>query len=537
MFRTLEKNLLKHPTKTALVYFGREISNRELHGYICKFAIALQKSGVGKGRVVTIALPNIPEAVIALYAVDKIGGVASFVHPKTPATKTLALMEKSNSTFAILLDTAYIKEKAIFDAPEHDYIFASVANFMKGGAKTLYSAKNHVKKSSLGGDCFISDKLIFSELKILLEGRNNQITREKQSGETPDKDRICLLLHSSGTTDTPKTVPLSEGNVNYVAKNSIDLLGNASFDGKSVLTVLPLFHGFGLVMSLHTPLLAGISCVLVPEFTEKIVVSAIKKSNVAFLCGVPKMYQKLASFPTFKSCGKLKNIQLAFCGGEEMTPATMSAFENLMKSASSPCQILQGYGMTECVSCCCCNTQAENKPQSCGKPIAGTRIKILNENGETMPRGELGEIAIKSPALAKGYLLEDPRKEDYLKTGDIGYIDEAGFLFFKERKNSVIVISGYKVYPSEIVTVAKKSPYVSDCTVIKATDKHGNFAHLVVLLCPGIGKETATKEISALLKSNLESFAVPKQISFIDGELPRTATGKIDKTATSKLLS
>ncbi|MFI3128796.1 MAG: class I adenylate-forming enzyme family protein [Bacillota bacterium] len=523
MFKEVEKNIRKNPQREILYFMGKKVKNQDLYMYIGGFAKRLKDLGVKSGDVVTIALPNIPQAVIALYAVNKIGGICNMVHPKTPAKKVLAMMEEANSKFAVLVDEFYLEGKAEYDMAGHCYVFADIASFLPSVKRTFYRLKTNVKTSQLKGEFFFGDEIKFNPTKL--------------KTYKFEKNAPAVYLHSSGTLGVPKTVMLSNENVNYLAKAGIDLIPKGDLSKKGMLAVLPMFHGFGLCMAVHTPLIHNMQSVLVPAFSPKAVVSAMKKSDVSILCGVPKMYEKLLAFDGFANKDLLSKIDIAFCGGEAVPDELYEKFNTVMRGVGSTAMLFEGYGLTETVTVCNVNTFEANKKSSCGKPIAGVRVKVVDKNGKEVPRGTLGKIMISAPTVMVGYLQGgDFLCDGYLDSGDIGWVDSDGFLFFKQREKHVINVSGFNVYPMEIVEVAKNFPNVKNCIVLKGVDEKGEFAKLVCELGEPQDNEKFKSEIKSYLASYLESWSVPKEIVIFEGEMPLNMVGKVDLRGVEKKL-
>ncbi len=515
MFKELEKNIRKNPQREILYFMGKKVTNQELYMYIGGFAGRLKQLGVSHGDVVTISLPNIPQAVIAIYAVNKLGGICNMVHPKTPAKKVLAMMEEANSKIAVLVDEFYLDYKEEYDAAGHTYVFADIASFLPKLKRTLYRMKNNVKLSRLEGQLFF--------------GKEPGMNPTKLKTHKFEKNAPAFYLHSSGTLGVPKTVMLSNENVNFLAKAGVDLIPAGDLSQKGMLAVLPMFHGFGLCMAVHTPLIHNMQSVLVPSFSPKAVVSAMKKTNVSVLCGVPKMYEKLLAFEGFVAKDLLLKVDIAFCGGEAVPDELYEKFNTVMRVAGSKCMLFEGYGLTETVTVCNVNTFENNKQGSCGKPIAGVRVKIVDKNGKEVPRGTLGKIMISAPSVMVGYLQGGSIGDhEYLDSGDIGWVDMDGFLFFKQREKHVINVSGFNVFPMEIVGVAKNFPNVKNCVVLKGVDSAGEFAKLVCELEKDADCEKFKREIKSYMASYLESWCVPKEIVIFQGEMPLNMVGKVD---------
>ena len=299
-----------------------------------------------------------------------------------------------------------------------------------------------------------------------------------------------------------------------------------------MLTVLPSFHGFCLAITMHAPLINRFAAILVPKFSAKEAAKIMNKVKVSCICGVPTMYESLLKCPEFVHNRNLKNLHVVFCGGDSLPTKLQSEFNEAMKKGGSHCQMFEGYGLTEAVCVNIVNTYNHNKVGSIGYPMSGAEFRIVDENGKELPRGEIGEIILKSPAIMNGYYNDEKAtkeavKDGWLYTGDLGYMDEDNFVFFKQRKKRVVKVSGVGVFPTEIERLVESVPGVESCCAIEIPDPRLQSAIKIFVVAKFFDEEGMRNAIMDTCRKYLIRWSVPKEIEFVN-ELPKTLLGKID---------
>ena len=347
----------------------------------------------------------------------------------------------------------------------------------------------------------------------------------------PSKDEVSVLLHSASTTGKAKTICLSSKSFNFTSLRIPDIMCCKPSDliGKAMISVLPSFHGFGLCMTMHAPLVNSFSIMLIPKFSALNIVKMMNKyKNVICICGVPTIFKALLNEPGFINNKNLKTLMSCFSGGDSLSSLIKENFDSLMIKKESKCRLFEGYGLTEVLSVCSVNTHRHHKYGSIGYPIEGVEFRILGENNEILGHDEIGEIAIKSENNMLGYYKEEDNKDDiyvdgYLKTGDLGYLDEDGFLFFKNRKKRVIKVAGVAVFPHEIEAVISNMSGISAVCVIQIPDEKLTNAVKAVIVAKNKNKDRIIAECS----KRLISWAVPKEIEFVPS-LPYTKYHKVN---------
>lgn len=518
---TLYEAILKynHSQVNAIYFENKKISFQKMLINVRKMVSYLKAKGIKKKDVVTIVLPNIPTTIYLFYALDALGAIQNIVHPLTPVKQIIKTMEETNSQFAIVLATEYEKNKALFDQSPFCFFFANPMQDHSFLMRNMFYVK--FEKVKENHHLFLLDSFItYPEEKEIL---------------ARDAKEDSIYLHSGGTTGTPKIIALSDDALNHLAAK-VDGILHCKAKGKSMLAVLPSFHGFGLGMGIHAPLYNEASTAIMMKFNSKKIIRLINQGKINMIIGVPLLYQKLMKDPAFLKA-KLKNLEFCFIGGDNVPPSLIAQYNQMMKEHQSSCMLLEGYGLTETVTVCTVNTKQDFKMGSVGKPLQGIEMKILDENMHELLPNEVGEVYVRGDTLMNGYLKDEDatkktmilyQQEPFIKTGDLGYLDEDGFLFLKGRKKRMFIISGINVYPSEIEKIATDNEAVYDAAMeLFLTPK----PHMVLFLIRNKNSlkqdEQIANEVMASLKEKVLKYSLPQQIVFLD-EFPKTNVGKIN---------
>ncbi len=527
-YEKLKEAINDFPNGLAIYYQGKKISYRRFDKLINRMSDVLaNRLNIQKGDVLLIAQPNIPEVLILFYAANKIGAVCDFVHPFTPFNQIKAIIKQTNAKYAFLFEQRIAKEVDRYrDLADQIYV-TRIEDFLPLGKKFIYhNFMNNAIRKKLGR--WRGSFKGFNYLKDLKPTGNIPETVTGRSKET------SVLLHSGSTTGDPKTICLSDDNLNFVAEHACEMLACTPeyIRGGGMLSVLPSFHGFGLCITMHAPLITRFATILMPKFSAKETAKIMKKTKVSCICGVPTMYENLLKCEQFAHNSKLKRLHVVFCGGDSLPPKLQEDFNRTMKENGSHCQMFEGYGLTEAVCVNIVNTFDHNKPGSIGYPISGAEFKIVDENGKELPRGEIGEIIIKSDAIMNGYYNDEEAtkeavKDGWLYTGDLGYMDEDNFVFFKQRKKRVVKVSGVGVFPTEIERLIENVPGVEACCAVEIPDARLQSAIKVFVVAKFFDEEGMRNSIMETCRKYLIRWAVPKEIEFCES-LPKTLLGKID---------
>ncbi|MBR2790387.1 MAG: AMP-binding protein, partial [Eggerthellaceae bacterium] len=348
---------------------------------------------------------------------------------------------------------------------------------------------------------------------------------------------LAVILYSGGTTGTTKGIMLS--NLNFNALGQQVLAANPMFNvGDKMLAAMPLFHGFGLGVCIHTMLSQGGRCILVPRFTPKSYAKLITKYRCNFIAGVPTLYEALLRLPSMEKAN-LSSLKGVFSGGDSLSVELKKKFDKFLYEHHAAIQIREGYGTTECVTASCLTPPTMHKEGSIGVPFADTYYKIVKPGtDEVLPYGEEGEILLAGPTVMMGYMDKPEETANTMRThadgltwvytGDLGTMDNEGFIYFKGRAKRMIITRGYNVYPAQMENIFDACELVHMSCVIGVPDPlKMEKVKVFVMLKPGVPATDETREqIFAYARKHIAKYAMPYEIEFRD-ELPTTLVGKV----------
>ncbi|MDD3126879.1 MAG: class I adenylate-forming enzyme family protein [Candidatus Izemoplasmatales bacterium] len=515
-----------NPKNKALLFMGKYITYQTLIKRIDQAAGGLKAIGIKKGDVVTICMPNIFACVYAFYACNKIGAICHMVHPLTPLKQMEGFLETTNSHYLFIIDTFYDNYSSLLVNQKLLIVLCNPVDKMGLIKQIGYAIINRKRLKNIN----FSDHVV--PFKSLLASRNNVA-----EDAIPCQDD-AVYLHSGGTSGKPKTIALSSFAINSLAMKTEYILDEKQFQDKTMLAVLPMFHGFGLCMGVHALLCFGGCDALMPKFNAYETIALLKKNRVNYIIGVPSLFENLLSKPEFAG-NHLGNLHQAFVGGDFVSPTLKMKFDDLMHKWKSKSQLLEGYGLTEVVTVCCVNTLKDHRNDSVGRPLPGFRIKIVDlETRNDVPIGESGEIAVAGDTRMNGYFhdqqatdntfLSDPDGTIWVLTGDYGYMAADGHLHFKQRLKRIVKVSGIPIMPSEIEALVTSLPGVAEAAAIGIDDvDKGHMIKLFIKMKPDAEKIIDADFIKLKIKEELSIYAVPKTIEYLE-EMPHTIVGKID---------
>ena len=528
MFEMVEKVAEKYPDYVAFDFMGRPTTYKRLINEIHKCARSLRTIGVRAGDRVTIAMPNCPQAIFMLYAVNLIGAVANMIHPLSAEKEIEDYLNMSNSVTAITLDQFYSKFESIrANTKVVNIIIASVKDELTKRLKAGYMLTEGRKIK------IPSDAPVIRWQEFIRLGRccfyNYKV---KSHANDP-----AVILYSGGTTGTTKGIVLT--NMNFNALSTQVLAANPMFrPGDRMLAAMPLFHGFGLGVCIHTMLSNGGRCILVPRFTADSYAKLITKYKCNFIAGVPTLYEALLRIKSMdgKDLSFLKGV---FSGGDSLSIELKKKLDHFLNDHHSVVMVREGYGTTETVTACCLTPPHMFKEGSIGLPFPDTFIKIVKPGtDEEVPYGEEGEILLAGPTVMKEYM-DNPEETaqtlrkhadglTWVYTGDLGTMDSEGFIFFKGRAKRMIVSSGYNIYPAQLENIIDAHEKVQMSCVIGVPDTYRMHAvKAFIMLKPGVPADDVTRdEIMAYCKKHLAKYEMPREIEF-RAELPKTLVGKV----------
>lgn len=529
MYSAVQEASAKNEKQIAVFYQGRKINFKKFMKEVDRMAdILVNDFNVKKNDCVLLAQPNIPEVLICFYALNKIGAITNFVHPFTPFNRIYSIYKKTNSVLAILFEQRIAKEVENYRDFKGKIVVTRIEDHLPLGKKIFYHTfMNRAIRRKLGP--WRGSFKGFDYLK------SHKPSGTKVDAVKNDPNKPAILLHSGSTTGNPKTICLSNNAFNFLAAHFEEMacVSPDEARGKGMLSILPSFHGFGLGITMHMPLYNGLASVLIPKFSSKAVVKAMNKIQLSVMVGIPGVYEELLKDKDFLNHRSLPKIDSAFSGGDKMNVSLKERFDNAMIKAGSKCRVFEGYGLTESIAVVAVNTHKNNKPDSIGKPIEDVQITILDDQENPVKPGDIGEIAVKSPSKMLCYHNDEEAtkktfsKDGWLKTGDMGYMDEDGFVFFKQRIKRVVKVSGVAVFPSEVENLVETVPGVSECCAISIPDPRLVSAIKVFVVAKFYDEEGMKQLIMDYSRKYLIRWAVPKEIEFVN-ELPHTMLGKVD---------
>ncbi|MBO7667302.1 MAG: AMP-binding protein [Firmicutes bacterium] len=529
MYRQLAWAAEQYPDITAYEFMGKRTSYRQMIADIQATARAFRAAGIGDGDRVTICLPNCPQAVSAFYALNMIGALANMVHPLSAEGEIKFYLEKSRSKACVTLDQFYpklMKVRQTTDLPL--LIIAQIKDALTPLKKLGFALTQGRKLPKVTSS---RDTLLWKDFMA----RGASFSGKVET--VHDCNDPAVILYSGGTTGKTKGILLSHRNFNALAYQTIQM-DNSYAVGDKVLAVMPMFHGFGLGISIHTFLAMGGTCILVPRFTPQTYARLIIKERPNYIAGVPTLYEALLANEEMADVD-LSCLKGVFSGGDSLSVELKKKFDSFLLSHGAKTQIREGYGTTECVTASCLTPYNQSREGSIGVPFPDTYYKICRVGTtEEVPFGEEGEITLTGPTLMLGYL-DDPeetadtlrRHADgrvWLHTGDLGLMDEDGFIYFRQRIKRMIITSGYNVYPSQLENIFDAHEKVLMSCIIGVPDPLKiEKVKAFVQLMPGVPQTGAVKEeLMAYARQHIAKYALPYDIEFRDS-LPRTLVGKV----------
>lgn len=528
MYQVVEYQTKKHPNRMAVHYQGTNISFKRFLRRTDRMAdILVNRLGVKRNDVVLVAQPNIPDTLVLIYALNKIGAVANLVHPFTPFNQIRSIMLNTNTKIAFLFEQRVAKEVEQYREIADKIYVTRIEDDLPLIKKAMYHTfMNRDIRKKLGK--FRGSFKGFNYVKDLKPtGKGAEVVTGKQK-------ELSVLLHSGSTTGDPKTIRLNDYAFNFIVKSAKKFicLDPEDLKCKAMLSVLPSFHGFGFCMTMHQPLAIGCGVVLVPKYSAKEVCKTMKKAPWSLACVVPTMLENLLKSEEFRNHKGLKNIRVIFSGGDYLPPAVRDDFNGIMESRGYEGRVMEGYGLTEAIAVNTINTLEEHRDGSIGKAIPGVTVKILDEDCNEVPLGEIGEICLTGGANMLGYFkneaaTEEAMKGGYIHTGDLGTMDEDGFVFYKSRKKRVIKVSGVGVFPSEIENLVAHIPGVKASCAIEIPDARLQHAVKLFVIADYFDEVGMRNTIIETCRKYLIRWSIPKEIEFVN-ELPKTLLGKID---------
>ena len=519
-----------HLNDTALEYYGRKFAYADLIVNVKKTAAALRGAGVKKGDIITVVSIMTPEIIALFYAADMMGATLNLVDPRYSVEGIREYIEEVDSHLLVCLNVVYERcrqaakrtnvEKVIVLSPAD-----SLPPVMAVGYKLTTPDKNKYASNVI-------------RWKQFIKGGEGQST----AAEPYDPDHACVVVHTGGTTGSPKGVMLTDDCFNGIALQ-FQAYPKLFHRGQKLMNVMPPFIAYGFACGIHLPLVLGFTVIIIPNLDPAKLGSLVLKHKPEHMFGVPTHYQQLASDP------KLRDKDLSFiinyaAGGDSLSRGAEQTVNDFLAAHGARYPIAKGYGMTEVSSAATVAAGLDNKPGSVGIPMVNTVVAAFEPGtDQELPIGQRGELCISGPCLMKGYynkpeetailLRRHPDGRVWAHTGDIGYLDEDGFVYLDSRiKRLIIRHDGFKVFPSMIENVVSRHPAVHQCSVVGCADKDHTqgrlpFVYIVLKADTTAKKKQVIRELERMCAEELPEYVQPVAYKFISS-MPMTPVGKVD---------
>ena len=533
IYQIVRQTAREHPGLVAYEFMNKETSYAQFMHRIDRTARALMALGIEKGDRVTICMPNTPQALDTFYALNRIGAVSNMIHPLSAPAEIAFYLNFSKSKAILTLDQFYPKLNEIRDQLETPVkiILAFIKDELPAPLNLLYPLTKDarkVPKLPKGGDYILWKDFLRAGEKIKeLPPEDVMLSREGAS-----------ILYSGGTTGTTKGILLSSDNFNATALQTIAASGCKTIVGKKMLSVMPVFHGFGLGIGIHTALVGGARCILVPRFSVESYAKLLLQKKPNFIPGVPTLFEALLRTDLLDNAD-LSFLDGMFSGGDSLSVELKKKVDEFLKLHKAKIQIREGYGTTECVTASCLTPKDYARSGSIGIPFADTYYKIVKPGTEDEVEANIeGEICISGPSVMMCYIDNPEETAQTLRrhadgriwchTGDLGAMDADGFIYFRQRIKRMIITSGYNVYPSQLENIIDGHEKVLLSCVVGVKDKYKmqKVKAYVVLRPEYKPSDEIRDELMAYCRKHIAKYAMPCEIEFRD-ELPKTLVGKV----------
>jgi len=518
----------RYPNHTAIIYYGHKITYAQLSTLADHFAIALQKVGVQKGDRVAIALPNIPQYPIAFYGALRAGAVVVPTNPLYTERELSHQLNDSGATVIVMMDMFYPRLRNIRaqTALKH-VILASAADFLPPLLRVLYPLSQRGEKHPeprLSDQEMKSDSTLYRMRDLLNTYKGSFQLSEPLTGAD-----LAALQYTGGTTGFAKGAMLTHRNLLANAMQTRYWTPGAK-DGEEIsICVAPFFHAYGLTVAMNLSILAAAAMVLQPRFRTKDVIGAIRRYKPTLFPGIPTMYIAIMR-EVGEHSAQLRSIRYCISGAAPLPAKVQADFEKITGAT-----LVEGYGLSEAAPVTHCNPLTEERRNgSVGLPLPNIESLILSQQtGEPMPVGEIGEIVVKGPNIMKGYWNRPDENNaifynGWMRTGDIGRMDEDGYFYVVERAKDMIIASGFNVYPREIEEVLFMHPDIAEAAVAGIPDAYrGETVAAFIVLKPDVEPSEETKKsIIAFCRQELAAYKLPRIVEFRES-LPKSIIGKV----------
>ncbi len=528
MYQQVMEAVRKYPDNIAYNFMGKQTTFRSFAARIDAAAKGLHAMGLRRGDRLTICMANTPQALDCFYACNRIGVIPNMIHPLSAAQEIAFYLNFSKSKAILTLDQFYNKVDSIRGELENDttILIAKVADELPFPLSMLYPLTK-------GGKHPLPKTGYTLWYDMVRAGKDTKLPED-----TGKFDECGAVLYSGGTTGTTKGIMLSNLNFNALGLQTIAASGFGSVAGMKMLSIMPVFHGFGLGVGIHTALIGGATCILIPQFSVKVYADTLIKRKPELIPGVPTLFEALLRAEGLEKAD-LSFLKGIFSGGDSLSPELKKKVDAFLKDHGCTEQIREGYGTTECVTASCLTPKDYARSGSIGVPFPDTFYKIVKPGtAEELEPNHEGEICLSGPTVMLGYM-DNPEETKqtlrshgdgriWLHTGDLGHMDEDGFIYFRQRLKRMIISSGYNVYPSQLENIIDGHEKVLLSCVIGVKDQYrGQMVRAYVVPMPGVEPtEDLKKEILSYCSGHIAKYAMPREIEFRT-ELPKTLVGKV----------
>ena len=529
MYEAVERIARQNPNAVAFDFMGRSTTYKKMIEEIQRCAKSLRTIGVREGDCVTIAMPNCPQAIYVFYAANLIGAIANMVHPLSSEKEIEFYINESKSVTVVTLDQFYHKVEAIRqNTCAVNIVIARIRDALSKPLKAGYMLTEGRKLEKIPKDAPVIRWDEFCSLGKACFW-NYKVPRKA--------DDPAVILYSGGTTGKTKGILLTNLNFNALAQQIIAT--NPMFrPGDKMLSAMPLFHGFGLGVCIHSMLANGGRCILVPRFTADSYAKLITKYKCNFIAGVPTLYEALLRLPSMDKAD-LSCLKGVFSGGDSLSVELKKKVDKFLYDHRSMVQVREGYGTTETVTASCLTPIHMAKEGSIGLPFPDMYFKIVEPGTDIeVPCGQEGEILMAGPTVMKEYVNHPEETAQTLRhhadgltwvyTGDLGVMDADGFVYFRGRKKRMIITSGYNVYPGQLENILDANPMVQMSCVIGVPDPYKmQKVKAFVMLASGVEPTQETEDkLMRYCRQHIAKYALPYDIEFRK-TLPTTLVGKV----------
>lgn len=532
LYQHFKNNMKKYPNNVAFSYYGVEFTYLELNKKISECAKAFLSYGIRKNDVVTICMPNTPEAVISFFALNKIGAVSNMVHPLASENEIKDTIIETGSVMLVLIDIDYAKLKDVVEETDVYKVVVvrpsnSMSFLMRLGYTLTVGHKTELPKNN--------KKYVFwNDFVNAAQNYNNKNYNYEASKNDP-----AVMLHSGGSTGTPKAIVLSNGNFITLSLQAKIFFSDLEV-GDKCLSIMPVFHGFGLGVCVYAPLCLGVQCILIPQFKADEFDKLLNKYHPEFVIGVPTLFEAMLKIPKARQEKlNLNYLKYVITGGDSLKPNLDKSIDEFLHLHGAKTRLIQGYGMSESLAAVAVEPKGIYRSRSIGIPFPGCYMGIFSYDDKEVPYGEEGEICISGPNVMLGYYNNEKETnialhihDDgnvWLHSGDLGVMDKDGFIKYTSRKKRLIISSGYNVYPNQIEHLLESHPAVLLCSVVGIPHQYKvEVPKAFIVLKKEYSKsDKLINEFKELCKKNLPKYSQPYEYEF-RSSLPKTMIGKVD---------